>query len=80
LAVCRVVCFQVDPRDWYVGHEAQERSNILRLRTPIDGGEIDNWDDMEAIWQHILARELKVEPEEHPLIVTQRPYWSRRDR
>jgi len=32
---------------------------------------ITNWDDMEKIWYYTLQNELKVNPEEHPIILTE---------
>ena len=31
-----------------------------------------NWDDMEALWRHVFD-ELKVNPKEHPILLTEAP-------
>ena len=46
------------------------RSGVLILQHPIDGGIVTNWDNMEKIWHHTFYNELRVAPEEHPLLLT----------
>merc|ERR1712165_262733 len=46
---------------------------MLSLKYPIDHGVITSWDDMEKIWDHTFRNELRVEPEEHPILCTEAP-------
>jgi actin len=44
-------------KDSYVGRKAQARRGILSLSNPIRNGVVENWDDLELLWEHIWETE-----------------------
>ena len=38
----------------------------------MERGVVQNWEDMQAMWSYIF-QELKVEPREHPVLLTEPP-------
>eukprot|EP01053_Blabericola_migrator_P006666 Blabericola_migrator_1__6665@NODE_3364_length_1829_cov_229_733258_g458_i1_p1_GENE_NODE_3364_length_1829_cov_229_733258_g458_i1NODE_3364_length_1829_cov_229_733258_g458_i1_p1_ORF_typecomplete_len380_score66_92Actin/PF00022_19/7_3e121MreB_Mbl/PF06723_13/1_5e08_NODE_3364_length_1829_cov_229_733258_g458_i11401279 len=63
----------VEKKDFYIGHEAQAKRGVLALKYPVEHGIISNWDDMEKIWHHTFYDELRRNPEEHPVLLTEAP-------
>jgi len=57
----------------YIGDEARSKRFPVTIEYPILHGIITNWDDMEKMWYHTFYNELRVDPEEHPVIITEPP-------
>ena len=49
--------------DFYIGNEAISRSSTHTVDYPIRHGLIENWDDMERLWQRCFFDYLRCEPE-----------------
>ncbi|KAK5576962.1 hypothetical protein RB653_001899 [Dictyostelium firmibasis] len=60
-------------KDSYAGYEAQSNRDTLILKYPIERGIVTDWDNMEKIWYHIFYNELRVAPDEHPVLLTEAP-------
>ena len=62
-----------DQKDYYVGTQADEKRGILLLKYPIEHGIVEDWEDMEKIWDHTFTNELRVTPSEHNVMLTEAP-------
>lgn len=60
-------------KECFVGDDAQAKRGILSLNYPIEHGMVKNWDDMEKIWHHCFFTELRVEPNDRPVMLTEAP-------
>src|ERR1043166_9712157 len=60
-------------RNNYLGDEASSRRGIMTLKYPIERAIVTNWDDMEKLWHHTFYNELRIAPEEHPVLLTECP-------
>lgn len=63
----------VDAKDEYIGDEAQQKRGVLKISYPVGHGIVQDWDDMEKIWNHTFYVELRVAPDEHPVLLTEAP-------
>lgn len=64
----------------FIGDEAQKKRGILFLEYPVKCGIVTNWDDMEKIWHYTFYNELRVKPEEHPILITEAPFNPKANR
>ncbi len=60
-------------RDYYIGDEALNLRGVLKLEYPIEHGAIESWDAMEKIWNFTFFNDLRVNPAEHPVLLTEPP-------
>ena len=65
---------------YYVGDEAQTKRGVLTLNHPTEHGIVTDWHAMESIWQHMFHNELRVAPEEHPVLLTDASWYSKVNR
>lgn len=63
-----------------MGEEASKKKDVLFLNRPIESGQVINWDDLEKVWHHTLFSELRVSPEEHPIMMTETSLNPKQDR
>jgi actin, other eukaryote len=67
------VMLDMEQYEDYVGDAALAMRGVLHIRYPIHHGIVTNWMDMEKIWHYNFYNELRVEPEEHPVLLTEAP-------
>ena len=62
-----------EQKDYFVGQQADEKRGILILKYPIEHGIVEDWEDMEKIWDHTFTNELRVNAEEQNCMLTEAP-------
>ena len=62
-----------DLEEFYVGNSAEALRGRLNLRYPMEHGIVQDWDDVEKIWEHIFFEGLDVDPENQPVLLTEAP-------
>ncbi|TFG04596.1 MAG: actin, cytoplasmic 2 [Promethearchaeota archaeon] len=67
-------------RDYYIGEEAMELKGLMHLNFPIEHGVVDDWTSMEKIWHYTFYTDLRVDPSEHPVLLTEAPLNPRQNR
>ena len=70
----------VEESEVYIGDEAQCKRGVMQIKYPIEHGIVTNWDDMEKIWHYTFYNELRVNAEEHPVLLTEAPVNPKRNR
>ena len=65
--------------DYFVGDKAEALKGLLSIRYPMDHGIVDDWSDMEKVWSHAY-KELAVQSEQHPVLLTEAPLNPRKNR
>lgn len=63
----------VESKTEYIGDEAQKMRGVLNLKYPIESGIVTDWDDMEKVWAYCFNNELRVDPSEHKVLLTEAP-------
>ncbi|MCE7742904.1 MAG: actin, cytoplasmic 2 [Candidatus Heimdallarchaeaceae archaeon] len=60
-------------REYYIGEEAINLRGVLKLVYPVEHGQVQDWDAMERIWHYTFYNDLRVNPNEHPVLLTEPP-------
>ena len=72
----RLAVLSQEDLDFFIGDEAEEKRKFREtwvVESPIEHGQIKNWDYIERFWQHCIFKYLKCEPEEHLFMLTEPP-------
>jgi len=54
-----------------VGYHYSSKQGILAMKYPVERGIVTSWDDTEKIWHNTLYNELRIQPEEHCVLLTE---------
>jgi actin-related protein len=63
----------VESKAEYIGDEAQKMRGVLNLKYPIESGIVTEWAQMEKVWDYCFSNELRVDPAEHKIMLTEAP-------
>lgn len=63
----------VDQKSEYIGDEAQKMRGVLKLAYPIESGIVTDWDNMNKVWEYAFNNELRCDPSEHNVLLTEAP-------
>ena len=67
-------------REYYIGEEALQLRGVLRLSYPVGHGIVEDWGAMEKIWHYTFYTDLRLDPAEHPVLLTEPPLNPRPNR
>jgi len=60
-------------KEFYVGDDAIAKRGVLDLTYPVDSGIINNWEDMERVWEHLYNNCLRQESSSAGVHLTEAP-------
>lgn len=63
-----------------IGDEAKAKKGVIDLTYPIKNSIITDFNGMEEIWRQIISTKLQVNPEEHPILLTEAPFNPKANR
>lgn len=58
-----------------MGSDVQKHRGVCSLKYPCQRGVIQDWDDMQRVWGQVF-RDLRVQPDEQPILFTESPLVS----
>lgn len=67
-------------KDLYIGDDTLEGLDQMAIRRPVENGIIENFEDMEKLWEYTFFEKLDANPMRHPLVLTEPPYNPRPNR
>jgi actin, other eukaryote len=64
----------------FVGDDCMRKRGVLATRYPIEHGVVTNWEDMEKVWAHTFYEQLRADPADHQVLLTEAPLNPRANR
>jgi len=62
-----------DAEKLYVGQEADDNSAVTEIERPITSGLVKNWDSWKQCVDHAITTELRKDPRDHKVLLTEAP-------
>ena len=69
-----------ETKEYFVGDASFRRDHVEMTGPFDDEGLIEDWDVVEAIWEHTLRKRLVVHPDEHPVLLGEPAHATREQR
>lgn len=69
-----------EDKDFHIGQDAINKRGVLNLEYPLESGIVKNWDHMTKVWYYTYMSELKIDPENQPVLVTEAPLNPQKNR
>lgn len=60
----------------FVGDDAINQRHQLSFSYPVDHGHIDDWEDLESLWNHVFSNGLSIDTSGRPILLTEPPMAS----
>jgi actin len=70
----------MEQKERYVGNDAISKLEIMNFLSPIQKGEIVDWDKFETLMHYLFYSELKIVPEEISILITESPLNPKENR
>ncbi|MBD3228512.1 MAG: actin, cytoplasmic 2 [Candidatus Lokiarchaeota archaeon] len=70
----------LENRDYYIGNEVYGLRGVLKLNYPMRHAIVSDWGSMEKIWYHTFYTDLRIDPSDHPVLLTEPPLNPRTNR
>jgi actin beta/gamma 1 len=67
-------------REYFIGSEAMQMKGLMSLNFPIEHGIVNDWPAMERLWHYTFYTDLRIDPSEHPILLTEAPLNPRQNR
>lgn len=59
--------------EFWIGNKAEARRKDMQIKSPIQDGVVEDWDNMERFWNRCIYGYLQANPEEHYMLLTEPP-------
>jgi len=69
-----------DNTNLFFGQNALNKKNLVKIEHPIQKGIITNWKDLDFFLENLFKNELKIEPKNYGILITENSLTSKSDR